>query len=87
MLWHPRPFWSYLGCQIPGGDCAGLGFALAYRPGIILFLMFMFSTFIVIERGLGPIDAMSESRRHERPQMEAARPPFSFCSICSDFSR
>jgi uncharacterized membrane protein len=29
-------------------------------------LMFMFSTIIVIERGLGPIDAMSESRRLTR---------------------
>jgi uncharacterized membrane protein len=35
-------------------------------PGIIFMLMFMFTTFIVIERELGPIDAMKESRRITR---------------------
>ena len=32
-------------------------------PGVIVGLMFMFTTFIVIDRGLGPIEAMKESRR------------------------
>ena len=32
-------------------------------PGIIFALMFMFSTFIVIDRELGPIEAMKESHR------------------------
>ena len=63
MLWHPRPFWKYLGLSILLAIVIGIGFALLIVPGIILFLMFMFSTIIVIERGLGPIDAMSESRR------------------------
>jgi uncharacterized membrane protein len=35
-------------------------------PGIIFGLMFMFATFIVIERELGPIDAMNESHRLTR---------------------
>jgi len=35
-------------------------------PGIIFMLMFMFTTFMVIERELGPIDAMKESRRITR---------------------
>ena len=66
MLWHPRPFWKYLAVSILLAIVIGLGLALLIVPGIILFLMFMFSTFIVIERGLGPIDAMSESRRLTR---------------------
>jgi uncharacterized membrane protein len=66
MLWHPRPFWKYLALSILLAIVVGAGLALLIVPGIILFLMFMFSTFIVIERGLGPIDAMSESRRLTR---------------------
>jgi len=66
MLWHPRPFWKYLAVSILLAIVIGIGLALLIVPGIILFLMFMFSTFIVIERGLGPIDAMSESRRLTR---------------------
>jgi uncharacterized membrane protein len=66
MLWHPQPFWKYLGLSILLAIVIGVGLALLIVPGIILFLMFMFSTIIVIERGLGPIDAMSESRRLTR---------------------
>jgi uncharacterized membrane protein len=66
MLWHPRPFWKYLGLSILLAIVIGIGLALLIVPGVILFLMFMFSTIIVIERGLGPIDAMSESRRLTR---------------------
>ena len=32
-------------------------------PGVIFALMFMFATMIVIDRGLGPIESMKESRR------------------------
>jgi len=35
-------------------------------PGIIFVLMFMFTTLIVIDRGLGPIEAMKESSRITR---------------------
>jgi uncharacterized membrane protein len=66
MLWHPQTFWKYLGLSILLAIVIGVGLALLIVPGIILFLMFMFSTIIVIERGLGPIDAMSESRRLTR---------------------
>jgi uncharacterized membrane protein len=43
-----------------------VGFVLLIVPGIIFGLMFMFATFIVIERELGPIDALSESHRLTR---------------------
>jgi uncharacterized membrane protein len=32
-------------------------------PGVIFTLMFMFATFIVVDRELGPIEAMKESKR------------------------
>ena len=62
-LWHPRPFWKYLGASILLGLAVGIGFVLLIVPGIIFALMFMFTTFIVIDRELGPIEAMKESKR------------------------
>jgi uncharacterized membrane protein len=40
-----------------------LGIVLLIVPGIIFALMFAFTPFIVVDRGLGPIDAMKESKR------------------------
>ena len=65
-LWHPRPFWKYLGASLLLVLVVGLGFLLLIVPGIIFVLMFMFTTLIVIDRGLGPIEAMKESSRITR---------------------
>jgi uncharacterized membrane protein len=62
-LWHPRPFWKYVGASLLLGLAVGVGLLLLIVPGIILALMFMFSTLIVIDRELGPLDAMTESNR------------------------
>ena len=62
-LWHPQPFWKYLGASILLGLAVGIGFVLLIVPGVILGLMFMFSTFVVIDRELGPIEALKESNR------------------------
>jgi uncharacterized membrane protein len=62
-LWHPQPFWKYLGASILFALTIALGFVLLIVPGVIFALMFMFTTFIVIDRGLGPIEAMKESNR------------------------
>lgn len=40
-----------------------VGFVLLIVPGVVVALTFMFTTFIVIDRALGPIEAMKESRR------------------------
>jgi uncharacterized membrane protein len=66
LLWHPRPFWKYLGTSILLAVVLAIGLVLLIVPGIIFGLMFMFATFIVIERELGPIDALSESNRITR---------------------
>ena len=65
-LWHPRPFWKFLGASILLGLAIAIGFILLIVPGIIFSLMFLFTTFIVIERELGPIEAMKESNRITR---------------------
>src|SRR5215475_4696307 len=62
-LWHPRPFLKFLGAFILLMLTIAVGFILLIVPGIIFALMFMFTTFIVIDREFGPIDSMKESRR------------------------
>ena len=41
----------------------GVGTLLLIVPGIIFGLMFMFYGYVMIEKGLGPIDALKESKR------------------------
>lgn len=62
-LWHPRPFWKFLGTSILVGLAIAIGFVLLIVPGIIAAIFFMFATVIVIDRDLGPIEAMKESMR------------------------
>lgn len=66
LLWHPRPFWKYLGTYLLVVLAVAVGLVLLIVPGIILGLMFMFAFFSVIERELGPIEALSESNRITR---------------------
>jgi uncharacterized membrane protein len=62
-LWHPRPFWKFLGTSLLVGLAVIVGLILLIVPGIIFAMMFMFATFVVIDRELGPINAMNESAR------------------------
>ncbi|MGH6867212.1 MAG: DUF975 family protein [Methyloceanibacter sp.] len=62
-LWHPQPFWKFLGASILLGLTILAGILLLIVPGIIFALMFAFTTFLVIDRDLGPIEAMKESKR------------------------
>ena len=84
-LWHPRPYWKYLGAgillllvilagflfatlllvsvNIPLGLIA---IVVAVVACVIFVLMFMFTLVIVIDRELGPIEAMRESHRITR---------------------
>jgi uncharacterized membrane protein len=62
-LWHPRPFLKFLGASVLLGLAVVGGLILLIVPGIIFALMFIFTTFIVIDREFGPIDSMKESRR------------------------
>lgn len=62
-LWHPRPFWKFLAASILVGLAIAIGLVLLVVPGILAMIFFMFSTVIVIDRDLGPIEAMKESMR------------------------
>jgi uncharacterized membrane protein len=61
-LWHPRPFWSYLIANLAVGILIAIGLVLLIVPGIIALLMFMFTSFIVIDREKGPIESMAISK-------------------------
>lgn len=62
-LWHPQPFWKYVGATALAALASFAGLLLLIVPGIIISLMFMFSAYIVISRALPPLEALKESRR------------------------
>lgn len=65
-LWNPAPFWRYLGAYALTIIVVALGFVAFIVPGVILAMGLAFVPFLVIDRGLGPIEAMKESWRITR---------------------
>ena len=62
-LWNPGPFWRYLGATLLFGLFFIVGLILLVVPGIIVALMLMFTCYIVVDRNMGPIEALKESKR------------------------
>jgi len=62
-LWNPGPFWRFLGAHILTTIVVVLGFIAFIVPGIILGIGLGFVPYLVVERSLGPIEAMKESWR------------------------
>ena len=60
-LWHPQPFWKFVGASVLAGIAILLGLILLIVPGIILGILFMFVGYLVIDRGVGPVDALKQS--------------------------
>ena len=65
-LWHPRPFWKFLAVELLVGLIVLVGFVLLIVPGVIAILAYMFVQYLVIDKGLGPIEALKESARITR---------------------
>lgn len=63
LLWHPHPFWKYVGAAILQSVIIVVGLMLLIVPGIIASLALAFTTLLVIDRGLAPLDALKESAR------------------------
>lgn len=57
------PFWPYFAAKFLTGIIVTVGFILLVVPGVIAALMLMFATYLVIDKGLGPIEAIKESAR------------------------
>ncbi|MFD0987025.1 DUF975 family protein [Methyloligella solikamskensis] len=60
-LWHPQSYLPYLAVSILFGLMIGLGMLLLIVPGVIALVVFFFSPFIVIDRAMGPIEALKAS--------------------------
>lgn len=62
-MWNPSPFLYYLGGQVLVGIAVIIGFILLIVPGVILALGLMFTSYLIIDKNRGPIEAMKESWR------------------------
>ena len=62
-LWNPAPFWRFVGAEILAGLIIAAGFVLLVVPGIIASVGLGFVPFLIVDRPVGPIDALKESWR------------------------
>lgn len=62
-LWHPRPYIRFAAASMLAGILTILGFILLILPGIIVGIIVGFTSYIVIDRGLSPLEALRESAR------------------------
>lgn len=66
-LWQHRwPYWKFIGAYLLASIAMLVGLILLIVPGVIAAVVLMFSTIVVIDQGLGPIEAMKESVRISR---------------------
>jgi uncharacterized membrane protein len=74
--WAPHPFWRFIGAGFLVGLVVFVGFILLIIPGIVWAIRYMFVQYIVMDRGLTPLQAMRESSRitygHKWPLFELA---------------
>jgi len=61
--WKPEFFLNYLAASILVMIAVVIGFILLIVPGVILALMFSQTFNLIIDRNMGPIEAMKESAR------------------------
>ena len=61
-LWAPAPlFLNYLIAEIIFGFMFAIGLVFFVVPGIIVAVVFGFYSYVIVDRGAGPIDALSRS--------------------------
>ena len=78
-LWHPSPYWKFFATSVLASLAVGIGLLLLIIPGLIAMVLFMFSTFLVIDRGLSPIEALKASMEMTRGNRW---PLFGFILLC-----
>ena len=62
-LWNPAPFWRFVGGELLAALIIFIGFCLLIVPGIIASVGLGFVPFLLVDRPVGPIDALKESWR------------------------
>ena len=62
-LWNPAPFLSFVGAHILTVIAIALGFLAFIIPGFIVSMGLAFVPYLVVDKNLGPIEAIKESWR------------------------
>lgn len=65
-FWYPQSFWNFVGAGLLAFLLTLVGFVLLIVPGIMIALALSFVRYLVIDRNLGPIEALKESARLTR---------------------
>lgn len=60
-LWVPKYYWKYLGTALLVSAIGIAGILLFIVPGIIAAVLLVFAPYMVIDRDMGPIDAIKTS--------------------------
>jgi len=60
-LWSPRPYWKFLGTSILITIIEFVGLILLVIPGIIAAVLLIFAPYFVMDRQMGPVEAMKMS--------------------------
>ena len=62
-FWHPQLFWKYLLGTFLYYAVIIVGLVLLIVPGIIFSIMYMFIPYLIVDKGMSPVDAFRESKR------------------------
>ncbi len=62
-LWHPKRFVPYLFATLLTGITVIVGLVLLIVPGLVAMTMFMFAPYLVLDKGMSPVDAMKHSMK------------------------
>ncbi len=62
-LWNPEPVWRFIGAELLAFLIIFVGLLLLVVPGIIASLGLGFTPYVVVDRGLGPVESLKESWR------------------------
>ena len=62
-LWNPDPIWRFLGAELLAALIIFVGMLLVVIPGIIASLGFGFVPYLVVDRGMRPVESLKESWR------------------------
>jgi Predicted integral membrane protein len=60
-LWTLRPFWTFMGTALLVWIITMIGFVLLIVPGVIAMVFLSFATYIAVDTGAKPIDALKRS--------------------------
>jgi len=60
-LWHPTSYWKFFATSLLTSLAVGFGLVLLIVPGLIAMVLLMFSNFLVVDRAMGPLDAIKSS--------------------------